>query len=203
MTGLRDHRRQVTVIAAVLVLLLAAFAYWGPMGQSDGPLRAQADYGGWEDHSGVPVGFVIPVFNRGRSAAVLDGVQLVSTRRFAAPRLLRLELLAASPTPLGGACGYPDAAQPSGRGFRIAGCGSADAGPATGRPLAPTARLSPGWQVAAEVSPPPRGSCWEITQVTVHYRVGIFSYTDTDPYDIAVCTGWPQIRTAMHTLPGW
>ena len=85
-------------------------------------------------------------------------------------------------------CGGAWPAHPSGDGFRM-GCGGPYDGPLIGRAIGFTfTRPVPaGFPAAAEVAGPPPGGCWVMTEVVIHYHVGIRHYTATDPYELAVC----------------
>jgi hypothetical protein len=186
------HRRRLLVTAAIGVLVVGAFLLWGPIGLGNGPLSAAmyATVGG-PDSSGGPVGFMIGMHNSGQGPAVIDGIELVGATSYPAPRLLSLVVLTS------GRCGGPWPARQTKRGFVLAGCGGKDSGSLIGHPIGPTLPHSFGFPGAAEVTAPYPGTCWVLTEIIVHYHVGIRYYTATDPYELAVCTHEPALNAAM------
>ena len=87
-------------------------------------------------------------------------------------------------------------ARPAEHGFGI-GCGGHYHGALIGRGIGFTfiLRVPPPFPAAAEVTGPPPGGCWVMTEVVVHYHVGIRHYAATDPYELAV---WPKTVGADH-----
>jgi hypothetical protein len=188
----------ISIAAAVMFLLaIGAFLFWGPIGLGNGPVSA-AMYAteGWADSGRGPVGFVIPIQNSGDAAAVIDGLDLTGGTGYPAPHLLRLEVLTS------GNCGAAWPARQAGRGFALVGCGGTSAGELIGRAVGHTRPTSFGFPAAAEVTAPRPGRCWVMTQVVVHYHVGIRHYTATDPYELAVCAGSDQLDAAMNAAGG-
>lgn len=185
------RKRRAIILAAAGLLATGAFLLWGPIGLGNGPLSTGLDYGSGAVHPGSPVGFVIPIYNSGDSPAVVDGLDLISGTSYPGPHVLRLEVLTS------GACGGTWPVRQAVRGFVLAGCGGADAGPLIGRAVGPTHPVSPGFPAAAEIAAPRPGTCWVMTKVVVHYHVGIRHYSATGPSGLAVCADSARLNAAM------
>lgn len=174
---------RVIVLLAVGLLAVGTFLFWGPIGLGNGPLNAAL---GAEEGSGYsghgPIAFVIPIYNSKDTPVVIDGLDLIGGTSYPRPHLLGLEVLASA------ACAGAWPAHPAGRGFSLAGCGGADAGPLIGHAFGgPSHRLPLGLPAAAEVTGPAPRTCWVMTKVVVHYHVGIRHYSASDPYQLVVC----------------
>jgi hypothetical protein len=191
----RRQRRLITWAAAA-ILVVAAFLQWGPIGLGSGPLavRMGGTEGSVEQAQG-PVGFTIPLLNSGHSQAVIDDLSLVGGTKYAGPQVLHFAVLSSA------LCGGAWPAHSSGDGFRM-GCGGPYHGPLIGEGIGFTfTRPVPaGFPAAAEVAGPPSGTCWVMTEVIIHYHVGIRHYTATDPYELAVCAedASAQVNAAMN-----
>jgi hypothetical protein len=185
------QRRRLIIIAAAGMLLVGAFLQWGPIGLGNGPLSG-AMYAviGAPDSGRVPVGFMIGMHNSGQAPAVIDRIELVGGRSYPAPRLLAVAVLTS------GHCGGPWPARQTKRGFVLAGCGGKDSGSLIGHPIGPTRPQLFGFPAAAEVTAPPPGGCWVITEIMVHCHVGIRHYSATDPYHIVACTDAALVNAA-------
>lgn len=150
---------RIIVLAAVGLLAIGAFLYWGPIGLGNGPLSAAlgaAEGSGYSGHG--LLGFVIPIQNSGATPAVIDGLDLIGGTSYPRPHLLGLEALTS------GACGGAWPSHPAAQGFLLTGCGGTDAGPLIGRTVdGPTPRNSFGFPAAAEVTGPRPGTCWVLT----------------------------------------
>ncbi len=180
----RHHRRLIAWVAAV-ILVVGAFLRWGPIGLGGGPLALNMG-GGTQtniEQRQDPVGFTIPLYNSSHSPAVIDELRLVGGTKYAGPQVLRLAVLSTS------LCGGAWPAHSSGDGFRM-GCSGPYVGPLIGRAIGFTftRHVPAGFPGAAEVAGPPPGGCWVMTEVVIHYHVGIRHYTATDPYELAVCS---------------
>ena len=138
------------------------------------------------------MGFIIPFRNPGDSPAVVDGLDLIGGTRYAAPRLLRLDVLTS------GRCGGAWPARQAARGFTLAGCGGTAVGSLIGSSVGGHHTAFFGFPAAAEVAAPGPGTCWVMTKIVVHYHVGIRHYSATDPLVLAVCTDSAQIESAMN-----
>jgi hypothetical protein len=181
---LRARLQHIIGPAAAVLLVIGAILLWGPIGLGNGPLGVRFDgTDGWMDPEEVPAALVLPLFNSGGSAAVVDSVELVGGTRYAAPRLVHLEVLSETE------CAGPWPARPDGRGFALVSCPDArDQGPLLGRSIGPhTATDSRGFQAAAIATAPRPRTCWVITKIVIHYHVGIRHYAATDVFTIAVC----------------
>lgn len=184
--------RRVIILAAAGLLAAGAFLLWGPVGLGNGPLSLGLNYGQGSVHAGSPVGLAIPILNSGDSSAVVDGMDLIGGTSYPGPHLLGLEVLTSDTC-----MGIWPARQTAG-GFALAGCGSArGAGPLIGHAVGPTKPVSRGFPAAAEITAPSPGTCWVMTEVVVHYHVGIRHYSATERSQIAVCADPAQLNAAM------
>jgi hypothetical protein len=191
----RWHRTRHIIIPVLVVLLaIGAAALWGPVGLGSGPLEVVMNIGdGGVDAGQTPVGFIIPMYNSGGSGAVVDSIDLVDGTRYPAPRILALGVLASA------RCLGPWPAKNVGHGFVMVGCGGQYHGPLTGRVVDPTTqRNSWGFPAAAEVAAPRPGTCWVISQVVVHYHVGIRYYAATDWFQLVECGRGAHLDPAMN-----
>ena len=187
---IRRSRRN-PVLAVMTVLVIGAFLFWGPVGLGNGPLTAaEGATTGGTDPAGRLVGFVIPFRNPEGAPAVVARLALIGGTRYAAPRLLRLEVLTSGP------CGGASPARQAGQGFVLAGCGGTDAGPLIGQAVG-TVHAFFGFPAAAEVTAPAPGSCWVVTKIVVRYHVGIRHYSASYPYQLAECANAGQVNAAM------
>lgn len=189
----RARSRRVILPFAAVLLVVGAFLLWGPIGLGSGPLSVQmgSTVGGVDEGDG-PVGFLIPLYNSGDKPAVVDGVDLVGGTHYPAPRLLGLDVLTDA------TCGGSWPARAEGSAFTMVGCGGRIRGALIGRDIGNTHGNWHGVPAAAEASAPPRGGCWVMTEVIIHYHVGIRHYSATDLYEQAVCTKDAQVNAAMN-----
>jgi hypothetical protein len=74
------RRRRRPFLSAAALLLIAVFLLWGPIGLGNGPLGVPAMDGhfGSVDATSQPMVYVASLVNAGRSAAVIDGVTVIS-----------------------------------------------------------------------------------------------------------------------------
>jgi hypothetical protein len=192
------RRRRVIISVIAALLAIGAFLMWGPIGLRNGPLYSGHGYltTGWPDSSQGPVAITFPLVNSGRDRPVIDAVEFLSATRYAAPRVLDLEVETwALP------CTSVGPAHPDRHGFVSDGCGSSFHGPLIGRSIG---ALSQGFLGAAEIAAPRPGSCWTISKIVVRYHVGIRHYAATDPYALAVCgkDAAAQVDAAMNAADG-
>jgi hypothetical protein len=192
---LRSRRAAVCAAAAAVV---GAFLLWGPVGLGSGPLAVQMGLlQGNQASSLAPEGFIIPLYNSGHDAVVVDAVKLVGGTRYPVPRQIGLDVLTTS------LCGGAWPARGAGKSFAMVGCGGPSRGALIGRPIGHTAPVSGGFAAAAEVRAPPAGTCWVMTQVIVHYHVGIRHYTASDPFELALCVrAAPAVMNAAMNAAG-
>ena len=189
-------RRSVVVAIAAVMVAVAAFLLWGPIGLGNGPLTA--GYGGTSgntDLGGGPLGFIIPIHNSGHAPVVIDAVELIGRSKYPGPHLLALARVTSAD------CGGAWPARQGARGFRLASCGGPYSGPLIGRPIG-TTHSQRGFPGAAEVAAPGSGTCWVMTAIVVHYHVGIRRYSATDPYQLAECSDRAQVNSAMSAAEG-
>lgn len=192
--------RFVPVPVIVVALAVGAFLYWGPVGLGNGPLSVTfRGAEGTAVPSQAPVGTILHMSNAGPAPAVVDAIDAVGGTRYPAPRVLGAALLATS-----SACDVqllPAHPAASGPGFSLTGCGSYR------EPLSGYALQAHGYRglvAAAEFTAPPRGTCWVITKVVVHYHVGGKHYTGTYPFQLAACLGLgnADVLAAMRAADG-
>ncbi len=191
----RWQRARHIVIPVVAVLLgIGAAAFWGPIGLGSGPLEVVMNIGdGGADAGQTPVGFILPMYNSGGSAAVVDSVDLVDGTRYPAPRMLALGVQASA------RCLGPWPAKNVGHGFVMVGCGGQYHGPLLGRAVDPTTRqMVWGFPAAVEVAAPRPGTCWVISKVVVHYHVGIRYYAATDSFQLVECSPGASVDQAEN-----
>ena len=194
----RRRARLASCAAGGAALAVGALLFWGPADKGNSPVDSKAGHtaSGYVAMRGVPEGIRLPMpssFDHAR--ATIDGVDLIGATRYAAPHVLALRVLASA-----GPCGGAWPAHPTRTGF-VLDC--PDATIATTVPLIghvfgpePSHDLF-GVPAAAEVSPPRPGSCWVLTKVVVHYRVGIRHHRFSTPYRMAVCASQDQLDGAV------
>jgi hypothetical protein len=209
---LRFDRRFSRVLAGIVVALLAvgAFLVRGPIGLGNGPLFFESfSISGWPDPHHVPVGLIVPVINRGRSAAVINGVTLVGGGNgYPAPRLITV--YAAHDA---GCAAIGSLADPDSQVSASASACAAGRLALTGLAIPPSRKVTDrvtGDLVAvsnlglvAEAAPPPAGRCWTVKAIAIHYRVGIRHYTATAPEAGAVCgsgVSSANLQNAMNSI---
>ena len=188
----KPSRRVVAgIIGAALVV--GAFLAWGPIGLGNGPLSAAvyATVGG-TDAALRPVGFVIAIRNSGSAPAVIDAVDVIAGTRYAGPHVVALRILTRSD------CGGAWPARRTPRGFQLTGCGGPTTGPLIGHAVAATRPESMAFPGAAIAGGPEPGGCWVMTEIVLHYHVGIRHYSATDPYELAVCSNHRLVDAAMN-----
>jgi hypothetical protein len=176
----RPHQWRLMLAAAGVLVLAGAFLLWGPIGLGNGPLGVQmgATQGGSDPTTG-PVVISIPLYNTGHGLAVVDAVDLIGRTRYPGPRVLRLEIVAE-------VCLGAWPTRPASRSAVAERC-SRDKGSLIGHAIGAMHGISAGFPGAAEIAAPPARSCWVMTEVVVHYHVGIRHYAATSPYDMVVC----------------
>jgi len=196
-------RRYLIPVATVLALA-GAFAAWGPIGIGSGPIASWSGAGTsvtgpaprWE-----PAELVVSI-NAGHSGAVIDGIALLGSTSYPAPRILDIkgdgdQECDGTAWPLTGAEGF---------------AGNCEAGglrPLLGRPVPVSSHVDnatlgpvtyPGIGAAIEVAPPGSLGCWSVTSVIIHYHVGIRHYTASEGMDTTQC--WNKERLAILQQPG-
>jgi hypothetical protein len=187
---LKRVRRVILPVIATLALI-GAFLTWGPIGLGNGPLSVRTNgLVGWTAPGPGPVAFHILVINSGHSPAVIDAVELAGGTSYPAPHELGLNVETSI------LCGPIGLARSDLRSFVMLGCADHDRGALIGRDIAP---MWKGTLAAAEVAGPRPGTCWVMTKIIIHYRVGIRHYAATDPYPLAVCAknASAQVTAAM------
>jgi hypothetical protein len=204
-------RRLSRILAAIVVVLLGvgAFLARGPIGLGNGPLFFESfSISGWPDLHHVPVGLIVPIINRGRSPAVINGVTLVGGGNgYPAPRLITVYAAdnsgCAAVGPLAGpgslAFGRCATGRLALRGLAIPPSRTVT-DQVTGRQVA-----VPSLGLVAEAAPPAAGKCWTLRAMAIHYRVGIRHYTATAPEAGAVCgsgVSGRDLRDAMISIGG-
>lgn len=170
------RRRRIIAMAAGL-LLVGAFLVWGPIGLGNGPLSAPAVSGqfGSVDATSQPTVYVASLVNAGGSAAVVDGVTVISAPGYPAVHVMSVRVARAS------SFGCIDNGPVSG----VAACarppflGSAGFAVGAGANLKPGNRHGPA--LVIEMAAPPAARCVVLTAIVLHYHVGIRHFTATVP----------------------
>jgi hypothetical protein len=194
------RRRRVLIPALIALLAVAAFLLWGPIGLGNGPLQVGQPGGeGWADSADAPVALALPMSYAGQDSAVIDGIDFVGGTSYPAPHVIFLEVLATDPL-----CSGLLAARPAAGGFTGAGCSGRSRGPLIGSSFDVHRALSPGLAAAAELAAPRPGTCWALTEIAVHYHIGIRHFTATGPAGYAVCAtaNFRLVQTAMDAGDG-
>jgi hypothetical protein len=185
---------RIAELVTAVLLLLGAFLLWGPIGLGNGPLSVEmAVTSGQVARGEGALAFIVPMYNSGHAVAIVDGVTLVGGTRYPGPRLLRLAVVSS------GNCLDAWPVRTTRGGFVMIGCGGTSGASLLGGGIPYIHPVSAGYPAAAEVAAPVPGGCWVMTEVTVHYHVGIRHYTATDPYQMAVCArdAAGQVNAAM------
>jgi hypothetical protein len=67
-----------------------------------------------------------------------------------------------------------------------------------------TSYPAPHVAAAAELAAPRPGTCWALTEIAVHYHIGIRHFTATGPAGYAVCAtaNYKLVQTAMDAADG-
>jgi len=194
------RRRRIIIPLIAALVAIGAFLMFGPIGIGSGPLALEENdtTGGYALSHG-PLGLSLALYNSGHGLAVIDDIKLVGGTRYPAPRALRFAVLTTA------LCGGTWPARADGDGFGM-GCGGRYHGALIGRGIGFSfiQRVPPPFPAAAEVTGPPPGGCWVMTEVIIHYHVGIRHYTATDQYELAVCAedSSAQITAAMNAAGG-
>ncbi len=179
----KRHRRLLIGVVVVL-LVIGSFLEWGPIGFGNGPVRIGTRVVQSGATSGrLPIAVVMPIGNSGGSALVVDSVQLLGDGSAPAPRVLASEAISNAN------CGNVSPVRTTATGFVLTaqGCTARPLGPLYGRAIGN--KNSAAIAAAFEVASPRPGTCWLVTRIVTHYRVGIRHYVATDPYVLAVCAG--------------
>jgi hypothetical protein len=201
--GLTGRRRRpsprawrIAELVTAGLLLAGAFLLWGPIGLGSGPLSVEmAVTSGQVAPGRAALAFIVPMYNSGHTVAIVDGVTLVGGTRYPGPHLLRLAVVS-SPNCLDA---WP--VRTTRAGFVMIGCGGTSRSSLIGDGIPYIHPVSGGYPAAAEVAAPVPGGCWVMTEVIVHYHVGIRHYTVSDAYQMAVCAqdAARQVNAAMKS----
>ncbi len=172
-----EPRRRITLPALAALVVVGAFLMWGPIGLGNGPLSVPAVSGqfGSVDATSQPTVYVASLVNAGRSAAVVDGVTVVSAHGYPAVYVMSVRVARAS------SFGCIDNGPVSG----VAACARPPFLAAAGFAVGPRANTKPGIRhgpaLVIEMAAPPATRCVAITAIVLHYHVGIRHYTATVP----------------------
>ena len=208
---MRFDRRMSRILAGIVVVLLGvgAFLARGPIGLGNGPLFfGTFSISGLPDIHQVPVRLIVPVINRGRAAAVISGITLVSGGGgYPPPRLINVYGAddvgcSAIIGPLTGPGRNASAAGCATGHFALAGLSIPPSRKVVDQVTGDLAAVS-SLGLVAEVAPPPAGRCWTVKSMAIHYRVGIRHYTATAPEAGAVCgagVSRTDLQAAMNSL---
>jgi hypothetical protein len=171
----RSRFRPRIVVPTVAVLLaLAAFLLFGPIGLGNGPLGVPAMNGRFGFSTARPTAYVATLVNTGGSTAVIDSVSVTSPNGYVRAHVLSVRVARHSTY----GCVYTlvsnvtDCVRPplvAAAGFAVGSRANAVAGNRGGPAL------------VIEMAAPPATGCAVLTAIVVHYHVGIRHYTATVP----------------------
>jgi len=180
------RQRRIIIPLSVAVLAVGAFLLWGPVGVGNGPLRMSTNgVTTWAQPTPMRVGDIVPISYAGSGRVTIDGITLVSGTSRPAPHLVAVELLLLA----GNDCDAPAPAQPAVTGFVVSGCGGKYSGPLVRQTVGQPKNSSQYYAAGFEMSPPKAGGCWMLSDVVVHYHVGIRHYSAAEPNGLVVCAG--------------
>jgi hypothetical protein len=182
-----NRRKRILVPVVIAVLAIGAFLQWGPVGLGNGPLVMGAGGSGtMSQPRPVPFADLILYSGVGSGPVIIDGITLVNHTSYPTPRLVATELVLADMTE----CTFGPAGKTA-QGFGVAGCGSSRyVSPLIGHRLAQqTANGAMSYAAGLEMSAPKSGGCWVLTDVVVHYHIGIRHYSASEPLSTVVCAG--------------
>jgi hypothetical protein len=174
------------------VAAAGVFLAWGPLGLGNGPLWLPTASGGvysWNQTRTEPVAYVLEIGNNGNGAAIIDGVAVTGSSRFASPVLQHAligHMARYACTALGAI---------SGHGSALAACLQPLQHGATGAVIPAGSTLtSPGNRthqpaLVLELAAPRPGQCWDITSVVVRYHIGIRHWVGTFPQANVITCG--------------
>jgi hypothetical protein len=167
-------RPRVIVTAIAVLLAVAAFLLFGPIGVGNGPLRVPSMDGRFGLSTTQPTAFVATLVNTGGSGAVIDGVTVTSAAGYSPARILSVRVARKSNY----GCVYTVMSD-------VAGCARPPLVTAAGFVVGPHANTLAGNRGGAalviEMAAPPAASCAVLTAIVVRYHVGIRHYAATVP----------------------
>jgi hypothetical protein len=182
----RLGRRRRIIIAVIAVLAgIGAVLAWGPIGLGNGPLSVPAVSGqfGSVDATSQPTVYVASLVNAGRSAAVVDGVTVISARAYPAVHVMSVRVARAS------SFGCID----NGPASNLATCVRPPLVAAAGFAVGPHANTVPGSRggpaLVIDMAGPLARQCVVVTAIVLRYHVGIRHYTATVPQGVAWACG--------------
>ena len=182
-----NRRKRVIIPVVIAVLAVGAFLQWGPIGFGNGPLVV-GDRGVITMSQPHPVAFagLTLISYSGSWPVTIDAITLVNRTSNPTPRLIATELISADMTQ----CTFGQAGTAA-QGFGVAGCGSSRyVSPLIGRQLArQSANGVMSYAAGLEMSPPKSGGCWVLTDIVVHYHIGIRYYSADERLGTVVCAG--------------
>ena len=180
-----DRRKRVIIPVVIALLAIGAFLRWGPIGLGNGPLVMG---GTGVDTMSLPrpVPFADLILYSGTGSATIDRITLVNRTSYPTPRLISTELVSADMTQ----CTFGPAGTAA-KGFGVAGCGdSRYVSPLIGRQLPQQpANGVISYAAGIKMSAPKSGGCWVLTDIVVHYHIGIRHYSADEPLGTVVCAG--------------
>jgi hypothetical protein len=177
--------RRVIVAAAIVIVVLAALALWGPVGLGNGPLSVWTASGGYgaPGAPGAPAVYVVPLTNSAAGTAVIDSVDVIFGPGYPTGHILSINVGRARGqcTALGSVSvltGCVEPARKSAAGFAV---------PAT--PGTAGQHLS----LVIELAGPAESQCEVIAKIVLHYHVGIRHYAGSYPQGVVSVCG-PHAR---------
>jgi hypothetical protein len=178
---LSPRARRIVVAVAVVLAAAGAFLVWGPIPIGAGPLQIMNPPGEVVLVSPANPSAITVALEAGSSRAVIDGVALTGSRRYAAPRIIVLH----SNRDKGCEGIWSSMAGPAGYYTQCAYGGPGTIGQLLGRPVPVSSTVqaprsvatSPGIAAMIVVGPPDGAVCWTVTSIAFYYHVGLKHYT--------------------------
>ncbi len=191
-------RRQRRIIIPVLVAVLAvgAFLQWGPIGLGNGPLLVGGAGGTAtvSEPNPAPIADMIPIAYSGSGLVTIDGITVVNRTSYPSPHLVAVELVLADLTQ----CTFGQA-HAAAHGFVVSTCGTAKyVGPLMGQAVGQSKNASLDYAAGLEMSAPKSGGCWVMSDVVVHYHIGIRHYSAAESDRMVVCAGKNAAGASEH-----
>jgi hypothetical protein len=181
------RQRRIIIPVVVAVLAVGAFLQWGPIGLGNSPLLVGGGGGNGtvSEPNPVPIADMIPIAYSGSGPVTIDGITLVNSTSYPSPHLVAVELVLADLTQ----CTF-GAAHAAAPGFVVSTCGKSKyVGPLIGRAVGQSKNASLNYAAGLEISAPKSGGCWVMSDVVVHYHVGIRHYSAAESDGMVVCAG--------------
>lgn len=178
--------RRVAAAAAIAIVVLAALAFWGPVGLGNGPLSVPIASGGYGAPGalGRPSVYVVPLTNSAAGTAVIDSVDVMFAPGYPTGHVLSVSVgryVDVQCTDLGPATS-------------LAGCVESALSPASGFAVPATRDATENTLgLVIEVAGPAESHCTVIAKIVLHYHLGIRHYAGSYPQGVVSVCG-PHAR---------